>query len=99
MNQPLAYLVEEIGEVVYYHQCFTQPDASKYVKAIVKDIYGHVDNKNWELVDRSTVPKGVKVIPSVRSMRCKEDLLTNQVTKYKAHLNLHGGKQELGVYY
>ena len=29
----------------------------------------------------------------------KRDLVTNQVTKYKACLNLHGGKQELGVNY
>ena len=38
MRQPLTYLAEEDGDVVYYHQCIKQPDASKFVKAIVKEI-------------------------------------------------------------
>ncbi len=29
----------------------------------------------------------------------KHDLTTNVITKYKAHLNLHGRKQEFGVNY
>ena len=43
--------------------------------------------------------EGMMVIPSVWSMICKHDLVTNQVTKYKASLNLHGGNQEMGVNY
>ena len=32
-------------------------------------------------------------------MRRKCDLTTNEITKYKARLNLHGGKQTYGVNY
>lgn len=56
-----------------------------------------MDNEHWELVDRDTVPEGVEVIPSVWSMKRKRDLVSNIITKYKARLNLHGGKQEYGV--
>ena len=99
MREPLAYLVEEVGDIMYYHQCIQQPDASEFDPKIVKEINGHENNKNWKSVDRSTIPEEVKVIPSVWSMRKKQDLVTNQVTKYKACLKLHGGIQELGVNY
>jgi hypothetical protein len=39
------------------------------------------------------VPKGVKVLPSVWSMKWKRDIKTQQVYKHKARLNVHGGKQ------
>ena len=38
-------------------------------------------------------------MPSVWALRRKQNLTTNEVTKYKARLNLHGGKQEFGVNY
>ena len=92
LRQLLAYLGEEVGDVIYYHQCIKQPNAPEFVKVFIKEINGYVHNKNWELVDRSTVPEGVKVIPSVWWMRCMQDLVTNQVTKDKACLNFHGCK-------
>ena len=65
----------------------------------MRDINGHVDNGNWELVDKSTVPKDQEVLPSVWAMRRKRDLVTDEITKYKARLNLHGGMQAFGVNY
>ncbi len=32
-------------------------------------------------------------------MRCKRNLTTNEITKYKSRLNLHGGKQVHGMNY
>jgi hypothetical protein len=32
-------------------------------------------------------------------MRCKRNLTTNKITKHKARLNLHGGKQVFGMNY
>ncbi len=54
---------------------------------------GHVTNKNWALIKRSEVPEDADVVPSVWSMRRKRDITTNKIKKYKACLNLHGGKQ------
>ena len=84
MWQPLAYLVEEISHVMYYQQCINQPDASTFIKAIAKEINRHVDNKNWKLVYRRMVPERVEVILSVSSMKHEQDLLTTQVTMFKA---------------
>ena len=32
-------------------------------------------------------------------MRRKRNLVTNEITKYKTRLNIHGGKQTLGINY
>ena len=93
MSQPLAYFTKEVGNTMYYQKAVKQPDAIEFVKKIIKKINGHVDNRNWKLIDRSMVVERVDVIPYIWSMRCNCNLETNQVTKYKACLILHGGKK------
>jgi len=39
------------------------------------------------------------VLPSVWAVRRKRNLTTGEITKHKARLNLHGGKQEFGMTY
>ena len=99
MRQPLTFMADEVGDVTYYHQAMNQPDAWKFAHALVKEVNGHVDNKDWELIPCSKVPQGVEPVPSVWAMHRKRDLVTDKVTKYKAHLNLHSGKQELGIFF
>ncbi len=84
---------------MYFHQALQQPNTNEFVKAVVKEVNGHVDNHNWEVVRRSDVPPDVEVVPSVWAMRCKQDLTTNIIMKNKARLNLHGGKQVFGLNY
>jgi hypothetical protein len=99
MRDPIAFHAEMMGDIMYFHQAMRQPDSGEFVKAVVKEINGHIDNKRWKLIKRSEVPKDVDVIPSVWSMRRKRNLTTNEVTKYKSRLNLHGGKQVYGMNY
>ena len=93
MRHPIAFHAEMMGDIMYFHQALQQPDAGEFVKAVIKERNGHIENKRWKLIKRSEVPKDVDVIPSVWSMRRKRNLTTNEVTKYKSRLNLHGGKQ------
>ncbi len=53
----------------------------------------------WRLAKHSKVLSDVEVIPSVWSLQCKRDVTTNKIKKYKARLNLHGGKQVFGLNY
>ena len=68
-----------------------QHDSEDFVKAVVKEVDGHVKAKHWKVLKQSQFPKGVDTLPSVWSMRSKRNLTTNEVTKHKARLNLHGG--------
>ena len=99
MRHPIAFHAEMMGDTMYFHQALQQPDAAEFVKALIKEVNGHIENKRWKLVKRSEVPKDVDIIPSVWSMRQKRNLTTNEITKYKSRLNLHGGKQVYGMNY
>jgi len=99
MRHPIAFLSEMVGDTMYYHQAMRQSDAPQFTAAVVKEINGHVENNTWELVRREDVPDNQEVVPSVWSMKRKRDLTTGEITKWKARLNLHGGKQTFGVNY
>ena len=45
------------------------------------------------------MPANENVLPSVWVMRRKRNLITNKITKFKARLNVHGGKQIKGLDY
>ena len=58
-----------------------------------------VDCKHWVVTPRLEVPKDTDVLPSVWAVRRKRNLMLGEITKLKARLNLHGGKQEFGMTY
>jgi hypothetical protein len=84
---------------MYLNQALQQPDAAHFVEAVVQEVNGHVNNNHWRLTKCSKVLSDVEVAPSVWSQQCKRDITTNKIKKYKARLNLHGGKQVFGLNY
>ena len=98
MRDPIAYVAscnnKKEKDTMYYHEAMCQDDRNKFVEAIAKEFNAHIENKHWSLIDKSEVPQETTVIPSVWSMKRKRDISTRKITKYKARLNLHGGKQE-----
>jgi hypothetical protein len=99
MSNPIAFHAEMMGNIMYLNQALKQPDASSFVEAVIAEVNGHVDNKHWQLTKQSEVPPDIDVLPSVWSLHCKRDITTNEIKKYKARLNLHGGKHEYGMNY
>ena len=68
MSQPVAYTSKDISAIMYYHEAVNQPDAIEFVKAIIKEINGHVHNGDWELVHKYMVPEAVNLVALVWSM-------------------------------
>jgi hypothetical protein len=99
MHHPIAFLAEMTGDVMYLHQALCQPNSKEFVEAVIKEVNGHVNNDHLKLIPHMEVPEGTEVIPLVWAMQLKWDLTTGKVTKHKARLNLHGGKQEFGTNY
>ncbi len=50
MRNPITFHAEMMGDIMYPNQALRLPDAKEFVTAVVKEINGHVNNKNWELV-------------------------------------------------
>ena len=84
---------EMMGDIMYFHQAMQQDDASEFVKAVVKEVNGNIEHKRWQLVQERDSRR------RRWSMRRKRNLTSNEVTKYKSRLNLHGGKQVFGMNY
>jgi hypothetical protein len=82
---------------MYYDQAMRAPDKHNYVEAIVKELNDHITSNHWVLIPRSQVPKGIKVLDYVWSMKRKRDIKTQKVYKHKTRLNLHSGQQEFTV--
>ena len=84
---------------MYFHQAMKEPDEEEVVKAMVKEYNDHTDRRHWELVTKDQVPEEIKIIDSIWSMKRKRDIITGEVYKWKARLNINGGQQEYGVNY
>ena len=91
MRNHMSFLSEMIGDTMYFHQAMNQPDADDFVKAIVKEINGHIERNHWKLTPCDQVPEGTNILHSLWSMKRKFDLVSKSITKYKARLNLHRG--------
>ena len=92
MRNPMALMDEMQGDTMYLHQAMDHEYSGDFVEAVVKEVDGHVDNAHWKLVPIESVPEDTNILPSVCSMQRKRNLVTNDITKYKACLNVHGGK-------
>ena len=99
MKDPIGFKASTDPDTMYYHQAMKAPDKEQFISAIVKEINDHITNNHWQLVPKSEVPAGTKVLDSVWSMKRKRDIRTREVYKWKARLNIHGGQQEHGTHY
>jgi hypothetical protein len=59
MRNPIAFHAEMMGDIMYLQQALKQPDAKEFVQAVIKEVSGHVDSKNWALQKQSKVPEDV----------------------------------------
>ncbi len=46
IRHPIAFHTEMMGDVMYLQQALRQPDASRFVDAVISEVNGHVMNKN-----------------------------------------------------
>jgi hypothetical protein len=49
MRNHIAFHAEMMGDIMYLQQALRQPDAKKFVQAVIKEVNGHVDSNNWTL--------------------------------------------------
>ncbi len=47
MSNPIAFHTEMMGDIMYLNEALGQPDAAHFVKAVITEINGYVNNKHW----------------------------------------------------
>ena len=50
MINPMAFLYEILGDMMYFHQYMAQEESGNFVEAVVKEVNVHVDNTHCKLV-------------------------------------------------
>jgi len=96
---PIAMKATADPDTMYLHEAMREPDKNEFLKAMTKEIDDQMENGNFTIVERSTIPKDASVLPSVWAMRRKRDIKTQEIKKWKARLNVDGSKMVKGVHY
>ena len=99
LEDPIAFAATTNPDILYWDQAMKAHDHDKFLEAVKVELDGHEKMGNYEPIPIEKVPKGTKLLDMVWSMRCKRRIKTQEVYKWKAHLNVHGGQQEHGVHY
>ena len=94
LEDPIAFLDSAAKDILYYHQDMKAPDRDEFKRDIHKEFNDHTTHRHWELLPINQVPEGEKVMDSVWAMIRKRNIVKNEIYKWKARLNLHGGQQE-----
>ncbi len=68
MQNSVSFHAEMMGDIRYLHQALELPDAPEFVRAVVQEINGQVENKHWELVNQDIVRDDAKIVLSVWSL-------------------------------
>jgi hypothetical protein len=97
MRDPVTFISATNKYTTYYDQATRAPERQYFVEVVVKEVSIHITSKHWKLITKSQVPKGVKVLDSVWSMKRKRDIKTRKLYKFKARLNVHCDQQEFTV--
>lgn len=99
-DDPLyAYKASADPDTMYMHQALKQPDAEHFKAAMEKEVKDQMENGNFTIELKSSVPKGTIILPAVWQMKRKRDIRTQEVKKYKARLNIDGSRMKEGVHY
>jgi hypothetical protein len=99
MEDPIAFTASTNPDIMYLDQALKEPDSKQFQQAMLDEVQSHTDNGHWEVIWIWQVPEGEKILPSVWAMRRKRRIATGEAYRWKARLNLHGGKQEYGLNY
>ena len=99
LDDPIACAASSNPDIMYIDEAMRAPDRDKFEEAMMQEVQAHTENEHWVVRKRTDVPEGTKVLPAVWATRRKRRISTGEAYKWKARLNVHGGKQEHGVNY
>ena len=99
MEHPLACKASTDPDTMYMHQAMKQPDKAEFVQAMEKEVLDQMNNNNFTIVHKNSVPKDKVILPAVWQMKRKRDIRTQEVKKYKARLNIDGSRMIKGIHY
>jgi hypothetical protein len=95
----LAYKATSDPDTMYLHEAMKEPDKADFVKVMQKEVQDQIDNGNYSILHQSELPKGAMVLPAVWQMKRNRNIMTREVKKWKACLNIDGSRMKKGIHY
>ena len=95
----MAFVATTNPDILYWDQAMKAPDRDKFIEAVRIELDGQEKMGNYKPVPLNEVPAGTRLLGTVWSMQQKRKIKTQEVYKWKARLNMHGGQQVHGVHY
>jgi hypothetical protein len=95
----MAFKATSDPDIMYLHKAMKEPNDDKFIRAKDKKVSDQMENGNFSIIPRSSVPKGEKILPTVWQMKQKQNIKSRQIKKYKVGLNIDGSRMEKGIHY
>jgi hypothetical protein len=86
-------------DTMYLHQAMKEPNKEQFKEAMLKEVKDQTENKNFSIVSQDSVPVNEPIMPTVWQMKRKQDIITRQVKKWKARLNIDRSKMIKGIHF
>ena len=99
IQDPLAYLYRSDLDTIHFDQSMKELDRKEFINSAIRGVNRHCEMKHWNLLPRKDAPKGQPILDLVWAMKRKRGIVTRQVYKWKATLNLYREQKEYGVNY
>lgn len=99
ITDPVAFAASANVDTMYVDQALRAHDSDKFKEAMLEEFDSHTNNGHWMLVPKTAIQTWNKLVPAVWSMKRKRRIDTREVYKWKARLNMHGGKTVKGIHY
>ncbi len=95
----IAFAASKDPDTMYLHQAMKKPAKDRFIATMVEEMDAQLRGKNFLLILRSKFPKGATILTAVWQMKSKCQIKTQEVYKWKAHLNIDGSYQVKGHNY
>ena len=99
LNTLMAYKFTSYPDSMYLHEAMQQEDKTEFLKSMMEEVRDQTDNWKLSIIKRNQVPKGSTILPCVWQMKRKRRIMTREIKRWKAHLNVDGSRMTKGVHY
>jgi Reverse transcriptase (RNA-dependent DNA polymerase) len=99
LADPIALAASLDPDIMYLHKAMRQLDKKEFIQAMIDEVTMHTQKGHWKIIPVKEVPSGTKILRAVWAMRGKRKIMSWEVYKWKARLNVHGRKQTQGIDY
>ena len=95
MHNPILAYKAVNPDILRLHEAIQAKDQKEFKAAMEKEVNDQIDKSNFSIIPQSKVPMGFRVFPGVWTLVCKQDILTREIKKYKAHLAFDGSRTRM----